>query len=118
MYIVEVDQDIFIFDAGLKYADDKMLGIDYIIPNYDYLKENKERIVGMFITHGHDEHMGAIADILVDIPNIPVYATSFTLEIIKNDLIDAGIPTENLKLIKPHRKIKFGKNSIFPISLT
>ena len=44
MYIVEVDNDIFVFDAGLKYADDKMLGVDYIIPNYDYLKENKRII--------------------------------------------------------------------------
>ncbi len=118
MYIVEVGKDIFIFDAGLKYADDKMLGIDYIIPNYDYLKENKERIVGMFITHGHDEHMGAISDILLDIPKLPIYATSFTLEIIKNELIDEGMSTDNLNKILPHRKIKFGKNSIFPISLT
>ena len=44
MYVIEVNQDIFVFDAGLKYADDRMLGIDYIIPNYDYLVENKKRI--------------------------------------------------------------------------
>ena len=67
MYVVEVDNDIFVFDAGLKYADDKMLGVDYIIPNYDYLKENKKRIKGVFITHGHDAQMGALADILLDI---------------------------------------------------
>lgn len=118
MYIVEVDKDIFVFDAGLKYADDKMLGVDYIIPNYDYLKENKERIVGIFITHGHDEHMGAIPDILLDIPGIPIYGTPFTIEIIKNELVAEGMPIDNLKTIVPHRKIKFGKNSIFPISLT
>ena len=47
MYIVEVDKDIFVFDAGLKYADDKMLGVDYIIPNYDYIKENADRILPM-----------------------------------------------------------------------
>ena len=52
MYVVEVDKKIFVFEAGLKYADDKLLGVDYIIPNYDYLKENKDRIVGIFITHG------------------------------------------------------------------
>ncbi len=118
MYIVEVNKDIFIFDAGLKYADDRMLGIDYIIPNYDYLKENQDRIVGMFITHGHDEHMGAIPDFLVDLPNLKIYATAFTFEIIKNELEDEGMTTSNLILIKPHRKIKFGQNSIFPISLT
>jgi ribonuclease J len=118
MYIIEVGKDIFIFDAGLKYADDKMLGIDYIIPNYDYLKENKNRIVGMFITHGHDEHMGAIPDILLDIPELKIYATAFTLETIKKELENEEMSTDNLILIKPHRKITFGKNSVFPISLT
>ncbi|MDD2181548.1 MAG: ribonuclease J [Bacilli bacterium] len=118
MYIVEVDKDIFIFDAGLKYADDKMLGIDYILPNYDYLKENKDRIVGIFITHGHDEHMGAIPDILVDLPDLKIYGTAFTLEIIKNELLDEGMSTDNLNKIKPHQKINFGKNGVFPISLT
>ena len=86
MYAVEVDEKIFIFEAGLKYADDKLLGVDYIIPNYDYLKENKDKIVGIFITHGHDNQIGALADILVDMPNIKVYGGKFTLEIIKQDL--------------------------------
>ena len=79
MYVVEVNDDIFVFEAGLKYADDKMLGIDYIIPNYDYLKENKNRIKGLFITHGHDSQMGAISDLLLDIPNLKIYGTAFTL---------------------------------------
>ena len=118
MYVVEVDQDIFVFDAGLKYADDNMLGVDYIIPNYDYLKENKQRIKGLFITHGHDQQMGAIADILLDIPELKIYGTTFTLEILKDELLEDGITTDNLFEIKPHKKIDFGNNSIFPISLT
>ena len=84
MYVVEVDQDIFVFDAGLKYADDRMLGVDYIIPNYDYLKENIKNIKGVFITHGHDDHMGALCDILKDFPSLKIYGTKFTLEIIKD----------------------------------
>ena len=55
MYVVEVNNDIYIFEAGLKYASDDLLGIDYIIPNFDYLVENKSRIIGLFITHGHDD---------------------------------------------------------------
>ena len=51
MYIVDVDNDLFVLDAGLKYDDDNMLGIDYVITNIDYLKENKNRIKGIFITH-------------------------------------------------------------------
>lgn len=118
MYIVEVGRDIFVFDAGLKYADEKMLGVDYIIPNYDYLIKNKNRVVGLFVTHGHDEQMGAIPDILLDLPELKIYATAFTYEVIKQELLDENMSTSNLILIKPHRKIKFGKNSIFPINLT
>ena len=118
MYIVEVDEDIFVFDAGLKTADDRMLGVDYIIPNYDYLKENISKIKGIFITHGHDEHMGAIADIVIDIPEIKIYATEFTMDIIKSDFEESKITFNNLIEVTPHKKISFGKHSIFPISLT
>ncbi|MBQ9011370.1 MAG: ribonuclease J [Bacilli bacterium] len=118
MYVVEVDKDIFVFDAGLKYADDRMLGVDYVIPNYDYIKEHADKVKGIFITHGHNEHHGALCDILKDIPSIKVYATKFTLEIIKEQLLESELSIENLIEIKPHKKINFGTNSVFPISLT
>ncbi len=118
MYVVEVDKDIFVFDAGLKYADDKMLGVDYIIPNYEYLKKNKEQIKGIFITHGHDGQMGALADILLDLPNLKIYGTNFTLTVLKEELDSEKIKSDNLIEIKAHKSIKFGKNSIFPIALS
>lgn len=118
MYVVEVDKDIFIFEAGLKYADDKMLGVDYIIPNYDYIKNNIERVKGIFITHGHDEQMGALCDILKELPQLKIYATRFTLEVIKEELESENLNNIDLIEIKPHKKVNFGKNSIFPISLT
>ena len=118
MYVVEVDNKIYIFEAGLKYADDKLLGVDYIIPNYDYLKENKDKIVGIFITHGHDNQIGALADILVDIPNIKVYGGKFTLEIIKQDLKENGIESANLIEVVAHKKINFGSETIFPIQVS
>lgn len=118
MYVVEVDKDIFVFDAGLKYADDSMLGVDYVIPNYDYLKNNQKRIKGIFITHGHEKQMGALCDILLDLKDTKVYATHFTLEIIKQELTEDGISTKNLVEIKPFVNIKFGSLSIFPVSLS
>ncbi|MDD4808487.1 MAG: ribonuclease J [Bacilli bacterium] len=118
MYVIEVDNDIFVFDAGLKYADDKMLGIDYIIPNYDYLKDNKDRIIGIFITHGHDQQMGAIIDILDDLPDLKIYGTEFTLATLKDEFEEYKVDDKNLIKIIPHQTIKFGKNSVFPISLT
>ncbi len=118
MYVVDVDQDIFVFDAGLKYANDYMLGVDYILPDYEYVKKNKERVKGIFLTHGHDSNMGAMADILYDMPDLPVYATKFTMEVLKEDLLESNVTATNLKEIRPHNKINFGKNDIFPISVT
>lgn len=118
MYVVDVDNNIFIFDAGLKYGNDKMLGVDYILPDYTYIKDNIKRIKGLFLTHGHDSNMGAVADILYDLPNLPVYATKFTMEILKSDLEENNIKANNLKEIRPHSKLSFGELVVFPISVT
>ena len=118
MYAVDVDNDLFIFDAGLKYADDKMLGVDYIIPDFKFLKDNIKRIKGIFITHAHEKYMGAVCDIVRDIPEIHVYATKFTCDMLKRDFEDNEITFKNLHLINAHKKITFGKNSVFPVSLT
>lgn len=118
MYVVSVDDKIYVFEAGLKYADDKLLGVDYIIPNYDYLIENKDKIKGVFITHGHDDQMGALCDILLDIPDIPIYAGKFTLEIIKQDLQESNIKKANLIELKANRKVEFGSESIIPLQVS
>ena len=118
MYIVDVDNDIFVFDAGLKYANDKMLGIDYIIPDFSYLKENKKRIKGIFITHGHQKAMGALTDLVKELKDIDIYSCKFTCDIIRRNFTEAGIEFNNLHEIEPHKKISFGKNSVFPIRLT
>ncbi len=118
MYVVEVDNDIFIFDAGLKYVNERMLGIDYIIPNFDYVIENIDRVKGIFLTHGHESNIGAVPDILIKLPNINVYATKFTMEILKTELEHEGIKANNLKEIRPHAKIEFGELAVFPISVT
>ena len=118
MYVVNVDGDIFIFDAGLKYPRDRMLGIDYIIPNFDYIKENIKNVKGIFITHGHESNMGALSDIVVELPNIPIYASKFTCEVIKLQFHEDNITKYNLNELKAHTKLDFGKNSIFPIAVS
>ncbi len=118
MYVVKVDSDIFIFDAGLKYASDKLLGVDYVIPNFDYIKENVKNIKGLFITHGHEKNMGAVCDILKEIPSLKVYATKFTANLLKKELDDSNLNFCNLIVIDPHKKINFGKTSVFPVRLT
>lgn len=119
MYVVEVDDNIFVFDAGLKYAKEGMFGVDYIIPSTTYLKNNIKKIKGIFITHGHEENMGALVNIVKDFKGINIYATSFTCEVIKKDFEEENLKCDNLIEIKPHRKIVINEElSIFPVSLT
>lgn len=118
MYVVKVDSDIFIFDAGLKYASDKLLGVDYVIPNFDFIKANVKNIKGLFITHGHEKNMGAVCDIVSEVPNIKVFATKFTANLLRKELLDSNVKFKNIVEIDPHKKINFGKNSVFPVRLT
>lgn len=118
MYVVNVDEDIFVFDAGLKYDNDLNLGIDYIIPNFDYLIKNKNKIKGIFLTHGHESNMGAVPDILAKLPDVPIYGAKLTLEIVKSDMTKEEIERTNFKEVRPHSKLTFGKNALFPISVT
>ena len=113
-YVVEVDNDIYVFDAGIKFASGNLLGIDYIMPDFSYLVKNRKRIKGLFITHGHKENMGAVADLLKDIPELKVYATKFT----KFELMEDGVNEQNIVLIKPHKKINFENVSVFPIAVS
>ncbi|MBU8877890.1 ribonuclease J [Bacillus sp. FJAT-29790] len=82
MYLVEVDGDIFVLDAGLMIPENEMLGIDIVIPDITYLIQNKERVQGIFLTHGHEDHIGALSYILREI-NIPVYGMKLTLALAK-----------------------------------
>ena len=118
MYVVEVDKSVFVFDAGLKYPKDRLLGIDYIISSYDYLKENISRVKGIFLSHGHESNIGALSDILMDLPNIPIYATKYTMEMLKFQLNIDNVKAYNLKEIKFNVPINFKENSIFPIQVT
>jgi len=113
-YIIEVDDSLFIFDCGLKYASENLYGIDYIIPDFDYLVKNKDRIKGLFVTHGHNENMGAVDDLIKLIPDLKVYATKFTKFILESE----GVNESNIVLITPHKPIKFGDVSVFPISVS
>lgn len=118
MYVVEIDESIFVFDAGSKYADEKFLGVDYIIPDYSYIKNNIKRVKGIFITHAHSEQIGALRDIVSELPNIKIFATKFTAESIKRLLQEHNVIANNLIEISAHKKINFGEVSVFPINLT
>ena len=79
LYVVEYNEQIYVFDAGLRYPEESLLGIDVILPGFQYLISRKDRIRGIFLTHGHDENMGALPFILEELGPVDVYGTNFTL---------------------------------------
>ncbi|MFO7750192.1 MAG: ribonuclease J [Desulfobacteraceae bacterium] len=85
MMVVEYEDTIFLIDAGLMFPEDYMLGVDIVIPEMDYIRENKTRVKGIIITHAHEDHIGALVYLLKEF-SIPVYGTEFTLGIIQNKL--------------------------------
>lgn len=113
-YVIEIDGKIFIMDAGIKYANDSMYGIDYILPNYKYLEDNKDRIVGVFLTHAHQENMGGVFDLVEHIPKIKIYATKYTKEL----LLMNGMKEKNIVDVVANHKVGFKNVSVFPINVS
>ncbi len=90
MMVYEYGKNILIVDAGLMFPDNEMLGIDYIIPDYEYLRENKDLVRGLVLTHGHMDHVGAIHHVLEDL-DVPLYATPLTKGLIEVSLSEKGL---------------------------
>lgn len=113
LYVVEVDEQIFILDAGLIYPEIDLYGIDAAIPNIDYLIENKNRIVGIFVSHGHEDHIGAIPYLLKSI-NVKVFGTHFTISLIEEllTLNDMDVKKYRLYRINDTKELTFGNVSV------
>lgn len=91
MYVIEIDEELFVVDSGLMFPEDEMLGIDIVIPDITYLEENKERVKGIFLTHGHEDAIGSIAYVLKKI-KAPVYGSKLTIALAKEHLKELPAP--------------------------
>ena len=113
MTCYECGNDMFIVDCGLAFPDENMLGVDIVIPDFTYVtKNNKEKVRGIFITHGHEDHIGALPYLLKEV-NAPVYATRLTIGLIKNKLKEHGLlGTVQLVEVKSRDNIKVGSMSV------
>ncbi|HMN13611.1 MAG TPA: ribonuclease J [Bellilinea sp.] len=107
MMLYEYHNDIIVVDTGMMFPDATMYGVDYIIPDLTYLVENKHKVKGIIITHGHEDHTGAIRHVLNEV-NVPVYATPLTLGMVEAKLARAGNTKAQLNAVKPGDKIRLG----------
>ena len=117
MTVIEYKDEIIVIDAGMSFPDDEMLGVDVVIPDISYLIKNKDKIKGIFITHGHEDHIGALPYILKKI-NIPIYGAKLSIGLIQVKLKEHKINNAKLNVVSPrdiiklsHMEVEFIKNN-------
>jgi ribonuclease J len=118
MMALRLGDDIIVIDAGMMFPESELLGVDLVIPDITYLKQNRSNVRAIVLTHGHEDHIGALPYILRDL-NVPVYGTRFTLALVKKRLDEAGLlESTTLREVLPGRLVEIGPYEIEFISVT
>src|SRR5229473_754727 len=118
MMVLRFGDDIIVIDAGMMFPESELLGVDLVIPDISYLKQNRLHVRAIVLTHGHEDHIGALPYILRDL-NVPVYGTRFTLALVKKRLAEAGLlESTTLREVIPGRLVEIGPYEIEFISVT
>lgn len=112
MTIIQYQEDMFIVDAGLAFPDTDMFGIDVVIPDFDFIRQNRQKIKKIFITHAHEDHIGALPFFVKEFPEIPMYATKLTAALIRNKLRNAKTAIKQIHVIHDKSRVKSGDCTI------
>ncbi|MFN3480386.1 MAG: MBL fold metallo-hydrolase, partial [Thermodesulfovibrionales bacterium] len=105
--VIEYGNDLILIDAGLMFPEEDMLGVDFVIPDFSYLLDNREKIRGIVITHGHEDHTGALPFLMKEI-DVPIYGTPLTLGLIKEKLKEHNLEHIRLIPVRPRDIINLG----------
>ena len=111
MTVIEYKNDIIVVDCGMTFPDEEMLGVDIVIPDISYLEKNKEKIRGIVITHGHEDHIGAIPYVLKKL-DVPVYGTKLTMGLLENKILEHKLSLKSLHTVDYKKSIKLGAFSV------
>lgn len=117
MTVFEYDNDMIIVDAGLMFPEEDMLGVDYVVPDFSYIIDNRDKLRGIVITHGHEDHIGALPFLLKEI-DVPVYGTALTLGLVRNKLLEYDLEERILIPVKPRDVVTLGAFSVEFIRVT
>jgi ribonuclease J len=118
MMALRYGDDIIVIDAGMMFPESELLGVDLVIPDITYLKQHRQHVRAIVLTHGHEDHIGALPYILRDL-NVPIYGTRFTLALVKKRITEAGLlDSTTLREVIPGRRIEIGPYEIEMIPVT
>ncbi len=106
MYVVTHNEEIIIIDAGVMFPEDDLLGVDYVIQDITYLKQNEDKIQGLFITHGHEDHIGGISFLLNSVHIPKIYASKISADLINKKLVDRNMKYENIEIVREDTIVK------------